>query len=97
MTALRRIKAGEYALERSYPLADVVACEDPEALLIPVDSLFDRYPALTLTPAQEKCVRNGASFTYGGEGTFRVYGQNEEFLALCQTREGKLCTVKSFF
>lgn len=97
MTALRRVKAGEYALERSYPLADVVACEDPEALLIPVDSLFDRYPALTLTPAQEKCVRNGASFTYGGEGIFRVYGQNEEFLALCQTREGKLCTVKSFF
>ena len=97
MTALRRVKAGEYALEHSYPLADVVACENPEVLLIPVDSLFAQYPELTLTPAQEKCVRNGASFTYGVEGTFRVYGQNREFLALCQSREGKLCTIKSFF
>ncbi len=32
-------------------------------LLLPVDTLFAAHPALTLTPAQEKCCRNGASFT----------------------------------
>ncbi len=97
MTALRRVKAGDYSIENSYPLTQVIEHEDPESLLIPVESLFSAYPKLTLSPAQEKCVRNGASFTYGGNGTFRVYGQNGEFLALCETKEGKLTTIKSFF
>ena len=97
MTALRRVKAGEYAIENSYPLEQIVTMENPESLLIPVESLFLQYPVLNLSPAQEKCVRNGASFTYSGKGTFRVYGQDGEFLALCETREGKLTTVKSFF
>lgn len=97
MTGLRRVKAGAYGIEDSYPLEQVVQCAAPEKLLTPVDSLFSQYPELNLSPAQEKCVRNGASFTYNGEGTFRVYGQNKEFLALCQTREGKLQTIKSFF
>ena len=97
MTALRRVKAGEYDLAQSTPLEKIVACEDPEALLLPTDSLFASYPALTLSPAQEKCCRNGASFTFCGEGTYRVYGQDGSFLALSEVREGKLCTVKSFF
>ncbi len=97
MTALRRVKAGAYSLEDSYPLEQVISCEDPEKLLIPVESLFTQYPQLSLSPAQEKCVRNGAAFTYNGSGTYRVYGQEGDFLALCQVRDGKLCTVKSFF
>ena len=97
MTALRRVKAGEYDLAQSTPLEKILACEDPEALLLPTDSLFASYPALTLSPAQEKCCRNGASLTFCGEGTYRVYGQDGSFLALSEVREGKLCTVKSFF
>ncbi|MBR6825791.1 MAG: tRNA pseudouridine(55) synthase TruB [Oscillospiraceae bacterium] len=97
MTALRRVGAGAYTLEQSHPLQAIIAHENPEALLIPVESLFMQYPALPLTPAQEKCVRNGAAFTYGQEGIYRVYGQDGDFLALCETREGKLRTVKSFF
>ena len=97
MTALRRVKAGDYGIENSYPLEQVINAENPESLLIPVESLFAQYPVLTLSPAQEKCVRNGASFTYSGAGTFRVYGQEGEFLALCETKDGKLTTVKSFF
>lgn len=97
MTALRRVKAGDYGIENSYPLEQIIHSEDPESLLIPVESLFAQYPVLTLSPAQEKCVRNGASFTYNGMGTFRVYGQGGEFLALCETKDGKLTTVKSFF
>ena len=97
MTALRRVKAGDYGIENSYPLTRVIEHEDPESLLIPVESLFSAYPKLKLSPAQEKCVRNGASFTFGGNGAFRVYGQNGEFLALCETKEGKLTTIKSFF
>ena len=97
MTALRRIKAGEYGIESSYPLEEIVSCKEPEKLLIPTESLFAQYPRLSLSPAQEKCIRNGASFTYGGKGIFRVYGQEGEFLALCEMRDGRLTTIKSFF
>ncbi len=97
MTALRRVKAGDYSIENSYPLEQVINCEDPEKLLIPVESLFAHYPQLTLSPAQEKCVRNGAAFTYNGSGTYRVYGQEGEFLALCEVGSGRLTTIKSFF
>lgn len=97
MTALRRVKAGNYPIEQSIPLDEIVASENPEALLLPIDSMFASYPKLILTPAQEKCCRNGASFTYSGEGTYRIYGQDGSFLALSQVQEGKLCTIKSFF
>lgn len=97
MTALRRVQAGAYRLEESYPLEQLIQCPEPEGLLLPVDSLFAHYPRMTLSPAQEKCIRNGASFTYSGEGTFRVYSREGEFLALCRVWEGKLRTVKSFF
>lgn len=95
MAALRRTKAGSYA--DCIPLEDIIAQENPESLLLPVDSLFAQYPALTLTPAQEKCCRNGAAFTFFKEGTFRVYAQDGTFLALSETKDGKLCTIKSFF
>ncbi len=95
MAALRRTKAGSYV--DCIPLEDIITHEAPESLLLPVDSLFKHYPALTLTPAQEKCCRNGASFTFAKEGTFRVYAQDGTFLALSETKNGKLCTIKSFF
>ena len=97
MAALRRVQAGAYDLSQCTPLADIVACEAPERLLRPVDEMFAQHPALRLTAAQEKCVRNGAAFTCHVKGPYRVYGQDGSFLALCQEKEGKLTTIKSFF
>ena len=54
--------------------------------------------AVTLTEKQEKCCRNGVAFTTNlAEGTYRVYAQNGEFLALSHMVEGKLTTIKSFW
>ena len=97
MAALRRVQAGAYDLSQCIPLADIVASEAPERLLRPLDEMFSQYPALRLTAAQEKCVRNGAAFTCNVKGTYRVYGQDGSFLALCREKEGKLTTIKSFF
>ena len=63
-----------------------------------VDGCFAHLPALALTAAQEKRVRNGTAFTYAGRpGQYRAYGAGGEFLALVQTDGEKLTTVKSFF
>lgn len=52
----------------------------------------------TLTPAQEKCCRNGASFTLRfTPGRYRLYAESGEFLALGEVRDGRMETVKSFF
>jgi hypothetical protein len=60
--------------------------------------MFRQYPAVTLTEKQEKCCRNGVAFTCNlAEGTYRVYSQNGEFLALSHMVEGKLTTIKSFW
>ncbi len=98
MSALRRVQAGAYSQEQSHSMEELLSCENPESLLLPVDSLFAHYPAKRLTPPQEKCVRNGAAFTYPGrEGSYRLYSQGGEFLALAQVRDGKMSTIKSFF
>ena len=63
MAALRRVQAGAYRLADAVTLDEILAHPEPQTLLKPVDSLFSAYPRLTLTPAQEKCCRNGAAFT----------------------------------
>ena len=102
MAALRRTMAGAFGLEQAVGLSDLLARkeagDDVEALLLPVDSVFSEYPALILTPAQEKRCRNGGAFTrVCPEGLLRLYGQNGEFLALGRCEQGRVSTVKSFF
>ena len=98
MAALRRTAAGAYTAAQAVPLADILAHPAPESLLLPVDTLFAAHPALTLTPAQEKCCRNGASFTLRfAPGRYRLYAESGEFLALGEVRDGRMETVKSFF
>ena len=98
MESLRRVSAGEYTIENSVPLAQVVASEHPEQFLLAVDSMFRNYPAITLTEKQEKRCRNGNSFSMPLEdGTYRAYGQNGEFLMLAKMENGVMSTIKSFF
>ena len=98
MAQLRRVQAGEYTIGDSVPLQTLIDSENPEQYLLPVDSMFAAFPAVTLTEKQEKCCRNGVAFTMNlPEGKYRVYAANGEFLALSHMVEGKLTTIKSFW
>jgi len=97
MAALRRTMACGYIEADAVTLEQVQQAADPTALLTSIETLFNHLPAVKLTAAQAKCVRNGAAFTYHGEGECRAYGPEGEFLAVCRAEEGKLVTVKSFF
>lgn len=97
MSSLRRTMAGGYTLEDAVTLDQVEQAEDPAGLLLPVDSCFRQLPALTLTPAQARRVRNGGAFSFSREGVWRVYGPEGEFLAVCRGNAGWMETVKSFF
>ena len=98
MAQLRRVRAGEYTIQEAVPLEELLASEEPGKYLRPVDSMFRQYEAVTLTENQEKRCRNGVAFTMNlPEGTYRVYAQTGEFLALSHMVDGKLTTIKSFW
>lgn len=98
MAALRRVTAGEYTIDQAVALDELVAAENPEGYLRPVDSMFHNFPAHTLTPNQEKRCRNGNAFSLSlPDGTYRAYGQNGEFLMLAKVEDGVMSTIKSFF
>ena len=99
MYSLRRTEAAGFSLEQAVTLDTLLAAEDPQRLLLPVDAYFSRHPALTLPPAGEKKVRNGSAVSVpkAADGQYRVYSENGAFLALGQVGGGCLTTIKSFF
>ncbi len=98
MAALRRTRAGAYSLCAALPLEQILAADDPAALLLPVDSLFAAHPAVTVSAQAERRCRNGNDFACGApEGLVRVYSERGEFLMLGRSDGGRMHTVKSFF
>ena len=98
MEGLRRVSAGGYTIQEAIPLEILLETKDPQSCLRGVDSMFAHYPAITLTPNQEKRCRNGNSFTLHAQaGTYRAYSQDGEFLMLAQVENDIMSTIKSFF
>ncbi|MBQ3000291.1 MAG: tRNA pseudouridine(55) synthase TruB [Oscillospiraceae bacterium] len=98
MAALRRVSAGAYTEENAVSLAALVAEENPEKYLLPIDSMFAQHPKVVLTENQEKRCRNGNSFSlHLADGTYRVYSTTGEFLMLAKVEAGVMATIKSFF
>ena len=98
MAALRRTAAGNYTEAEAIPLSKLVDCENPEAFLRSVDTLFAEHPAVTLTEKQALRTRNGNSFSIDlADGTYRAYDEAGEFLMLAKVDGGIMSTIKSFF
>ena len=98
MSSLRRTMAAGFTLTDAVTIDDVQA--QGEALLLPVDRFFDRYPALTLPNARlEKLCRcgNPLKLSDTADGTYRIYGQNGDFLCLSEAKDGTLTSIKNFF
>lgn len=98
MESLRRVAAGEYAIDEAVPLQTLLDTEEPEKYLRDVDTMFRNYPAVTLTANQETRCRNGNAFSVSlAPGTYRAYSQDGEFLMLAKVDGGVMSTIKSFF
>lgn len=98
MESLRRVAAGEYAIDEAVPLQTLLDTEEPEKYLRDVDTMFRNYPAVTLTANQETRCRNGNAFSVSlAPGTYRAYSQAGEFLMLAKVDGGVMSTIKSFF
>lgn len=96
MSALRRTNVGSFDVRDAHTLNQIA--EDPERYIIPVDSLFSEHPAIELSAAQTAKLKCGNILSVSAKnGTYRVYGENDDFLALADISAGKLKTIKSFF
>lgn len=95
--ALRRTRAAGFTEADAVTLE--TALESGAALLRPVDTLFQAYPALrTPSPGTERRIRCGNEVrTRAADGVYRVYGQAGEFLCLSEARDGTLKALKNFF
>ena len=98
MESLRRIAAGEYTIAEAVPLDRLLQAENPGEYLRPVDTMFRNYPAVKLTPNQEKRCRCGNSFSVKlPGGIYRAYSRSGEFLMLAKVEDSVMSTIKSFF
>ncbi len=101
MAALRRTEAAGFALSQAVTLEQVQTAADTgelEKMLLPVDTYFSCYPAVTIQGRAEHLCRNGNAFSCAGEnGLFRVYSTRGDFLMLGERKDNVMSTVKSFF
>lgn len=98
MCSLRRVRAAGFQLEQAVTMDALLNHPEPRSLLLPVDTCFMQYPALTIDGRQLTKARNGAAFSYQAQpGLYRVYDADGGFLLLGRVEQGVLSTIKSFF
>ena len=100
MSSLRRVSVGDFSVEDAFSVEYLSSLprEEAEKLLLPVDSLFEQHPALTLGAKQERLCRNGVSFSCDAEdGVRRFYGQDGAFLMLGEVKDGTVNAILRFF
>lgn len=102
LSSLRRTAAGRFSIDEAVTLEEIQKAQAAGThgdLVRPVDSLFSRFPALTVQGENERRMRNGGSIQWKDQpdGPYRVYGETGEFLLLGRIEAGTLTTVKSFF
>ena len=98
MSSLRRTMAAGFTIRQAVTLEQVQ--EQGEILLLPMDQMFIEHPAFRLNaPRQERACRNGCPVPVKDlePGTYRVYGQEGDFLCLSQYQGGQLRSIKNFF
>jgi len=106
MSSLRRTRAGAFTLEMAKTLDEIlsaVSSGETEKLIMPVDSLFLKYPSAALCEEDTRRVKSGARCSAAGltgnlaEGKYRFYGPDNEFLVLGEVIAGEITVIKGFF
>ena len=102
MSSLRRTRAGTFTLEQARTLDEIldsISNDSIENMLIPVDSVFSEYPAITLNAAQTLKCKNGIPppAPHLPDGKYRFYGPDKEFLILGEIISGETKIAKTFF
>jgi tRNA pseudouridine55 synthase len=93
MESLLRTRVSRFALADAHTLSQIEACRDAgtlDSLLLPVDMVFEAYPALHVTGAAQKKLANGNRLSPSdvqehmdsGQEYFRLYDESGRFYGL---------------
>jgi len=103
LSALKRTRAGVYSITNAHTLDEVLAAvltDSVSSIILPVDSIFAEYPAISLAASELPAAKNGAPCKPKEDtenGKYRVYAPDGEFLLLGEVISNKIKTIKSFF
>jgi tRNA pseudouridine55 synthase len=102
MSSLRRTKAGAFTIGSAHRLDEVqaaVTSGETGKILKPVDTMFSAYKAIALSETETRKCKNGAAIQAGKtpDGTYRLYGPDNEFLALAKMVSNETHIIKGFF
>ena len=103
MSALRRVAAGVYTEADAHTLEEIQAAKNEgpaalEALMLPVESVFESLPLLTVAPKVEQHLYNGCPTSRypAADGRYRVRNEAGQFLGLANIVDGVLKVEKLF-
>ena len=103
MSALRRVAAGVYTEADAHSLEEIQAAKNagPEALqalMLPVESVFESLPLLVVEPRVEQHLYNGCPTSRypAADGRYRVRNEAGQFLGLANIVGGVLKVEKLF-
>lgn len=106
LTALRRVKANGFGIDRALTLEELEKAAASASLgdcLLSIESVLEAYPAIHVTAAQATRFGNGGDLLLsrlcGGreKGIYRVFGPEEVFLGLGENDGGDSLLVKKVF
>ena len=103
LASLQRTRAGAYHIDTAHKLDEVLAMvlsDSVNDILQPVDSIFSEFPSLYIDESEERKAKNGAvchTQKSTGDGVYKVYNRNDDFLLLGEVNDNKIKTIKSFF
>ena len=103
MRALRRVAAGVYTEADAHTLEEILAAKEQglpalEALMLPVESVFESLPLLVVEPWVEQHLYNGCPTSRypAADGRYRVRNAAGQFLGLANIVQGVLRVEKLF-
>lgn len=103
MSALRRTAAGLYTEADAHTLEEILAAKEQgmdalEALMLPVESVFEPLPLLVVNHRVEQHLYNGCPTSRypAKDGRYRVRSESGQFLGLANVVEGVLRVEKLF-
>ena len=103
MSALRRTRAGLFAEADAHTLEEILAAKEQgpaalEALLLPVERVFEPLPLLEVNEGTAQHLYNGCPTSHypAADGRYRVRNQEGQFLGLARITSGVLRVEKLF-
>lgn len=101
MSALRRVAAGVYTEADAHTLEEIQTAKDAgrlEELMLPVESVFEQLPLLTVESRVEQHLYNGCPTSRypAADGRYRVRNESGAFLGLANITQGVLRVEKLF-